>query len=134
MVIYQTEVVGFGELASDFALDKTFITFANDIPNELQEYCYYVKPVEMSAKVKVGDKLQVDSKHFTITAVGSVANKNIQEFGHACYKFNGHKEEELPGTINLEVSDVPKIEIGTIIRIITSGDKSESDVLNKKKE
>lgn len=127
MVIYSTKVIGMGDNAIDFSIDDTFITFANDIPDTLEKYCYYVDMAQLSQKIEVGDHLEIDGKSYRITAVGSAVNDNIREYGHACYKFNGRNYEEMPGTINLEAKEFPNIHLGTTIVITSSALYDKSD-------
>lgn len=140
MVIYSTKVIGMGDNAIDFSIDDTFITFANDIPDTLEKYCYYLEPATLSAYIKAGDRLEVNGISYKITAVGSAVNDNIRDYGHACYKFNGRNYEEMPGTVNLESKEFPNIHLGTRIQIISddvyeSGDTTtellKSDLLLK---
>lgn len=126
MVIYSTKVIGMGDNAIDFSIDDTFITFANDIPDTLEKYCYYVESAPLFQNIETGAHLEVDGKAYRITAVGTAVNDNIREYGHACYKFNGRNYEEMPGTINLEAKEFPSIHLGTVIKIV-SDDVYDSD-------
>lgn len=131
MVIYSTKIIGMGDNAIDFSIDDTFITFANEIPDTLEKYCYYTREAELLADILVGDILDIDGVQYKITAIGSAVNQNIREYGHACYKFNGRNYEEMPGTINLESKEFPKINVGSSIKILSeSVYKSTDDVAN----
>jgi PTS system glucitol/sorbitol-specific IIA component len=58
--------------------------------------------------------LAVGSREFRITAVGSKAWQNIEDLGHAVFKFSGSREAELPGEIQLEESGAEKL--GEVVR------------------
>lgn len=119
MIIYTSKILGMGDNAADFKVDNTFITFAKEIPDTLEKYCYYIEFSRLEKNVSVGDVLQIDKKNYKITAVGSAASENLKNYGHVCFKFNGRKEEEMPGVINLEAKGFPQLNVGTQISIIS---------------
>lgn len=119
MIIYTSKILGMGDNAADFKVDNTFITFAKDIPDTLEKYCYYIEFAQLKKDISVGDILQIDRYRYKITAVGSAANNNLRTHGHVCFKFNGKNEEEMPGVINLEFKEFPQLNVGSVINIIS---------------
>lgn len=125
MIIYQTQIIAIGDNAEEFALDNTFVTFSENVPEELEDYCYIVENSELIDSIKAGDILQIDNSTYKILYVGSTVNHNIKKDSHASYKFNGIVEEVLPSSINLEYKPMPKIQLGSLIRIIRSSSMPE---------
>lgn len=122
MVIYQTQVIAIGDNAEEFALDNTFMTFSDAVPEELEDYCYIVEKSELKCDIMKGDILQVDAQSFKILYVGSMVNFNIENDAHASFKFNGLAQEVLPSSINLEKRNLPNLKLGSLLRIIRSGE------------
>ena len=58
--------------------------------------------------------LNIEGQGFRITAVGYKAWQNVQELGHAVFKFDGSPEAELPGQIHLEGAGVENL--GEVVR------------------
>ena len=68
--------------------------------------------------VKKGDKLVVDQKEYLITAVGDIAQSNLETLGHLTVVFSGAKEAGLPGSICVEAKPMPKLTIGSKLSIV----------------
>lgn len=119
MIIYTSKILGMGDNAADFKVDHTFITFAKDIPETLEKYCYYIELSKLEKDISVGDTLQIDKNRYKITAVGSAASENLRTHGHVCFKFNGKKQEEMPGVIHLEAGKFPELNVGSDITIFS---------------
>ncbi|MDO4754467.1 MAG: PTS glucitol/sorbitol transporter subunit IIA [Bacillota bacterium] len=119
MTIYCTNILGMGDNAVDFSIEQTFITFAKDIPDTLEKYCYYIEHATLIREIAKGDILQIDGIDYPITAVGSAVNDNLKQYGHACFKFNGKQSEEMPGVINLEAGRMPQLQVGSELKVIS---------------
>ncbi len=123
--IYLTEVTKLGPEVPDFLEAGMMITFAEGAPPELAEMSVLHEPAaKREAPPEPGDVLSIGEHEFRITAVGEKAWKNVLELGHACFKFNGESETELPGEIYVEEAEgvnlLEKIQPGARIGIKTS--------------
>lgn len=114
--IYLTEVTEIGPEAAEFLEAGLLILFQAGAPPELAEIAVLHEPISgpREAAPEVGDVLVVGSREFRITAIGSKAWKNVQDLGHAVFKFSGFEEAELPGEIHLEQQGAD--ELGEIVQ------------------
>ena len=55
----------------------------------------------------------MDQKEYLITAVGDIAQSNLETLGHLTVVFSGAKEAGLPGSICVEAKPMPKLAIGS---------------------
>jgi PTS system glucitol/sorbitol-specific IIA component len=102
--IYLTEVKEIGPEVAEFLEAGILILFETGAPPELAEIAVLHDPVSRREDPpEAGDVLAIGSREFRITAVGSKAWQNVQQLGHAVFKFDGSREVELPGQIHLEV-------------------------------
>jgi glucitol/sorbitol PTS system EIIA component len=129
--IYLTQVTGIGPEAPDFLEEGLMILFEDGAPPELAEISILHKPTEKrESPPEPGDVLAFGKTEFRVTAVGEKAWKNVLELGHACFKFNGRDEAELPGEISCEerggVDLRSLVEPGTRIEIKTAGARDVS--------
>jgi PTS system glucitol/sorbitol-specific IIA component len=92
--IYLTEVTEIGPEVAEFLEAGLLILFEAGAPPELAEIA--------------------GPREFRITSVGSKAWQNIQDLGHAVFKFSGSEEAGLPGEIHLEERGAE--ELGEMIR------------------
>ena len=60
----------------------------------------------------------MDQKEYLITAVGDIAQSNLEILGHLTVVFSGGKEAGLPGSICVEAKPMPKLAIGSKISIV----------------
>jgi len=101
--IYLTEVTEIGPEVAEFLEAGLLILFQAGAPPELAEIAVLHEPIsKREAPPEPGDVLAIGTREFRITAVGSKAWKNVQDLGHAVFKFSGSREAELPGEIHLE--------------------------------
>jgi PTS system glucitol/sorbitol-specific IIA component len=113
--IYLTEVTEIGPEVADFLQAGLLILFQAGAPPELAEIAVLHEPIsKREAPPGPGDVLTIGSREFRITAVGSKAWQNIQELGHAVFKFSGSREAELPGEIHLEEQGAE--DLGEVVR------------------
>ena len=59
----------------------------------------------------------IDGNEYKITALGNIAEKNLESLGHVTIVFDGATEASLPGSIYVKGSSVPKLSIGSEILI-----------------
>jgi PTS system glucitol/sorbitol-specific IIA component len=64
-----------------------------------------------------GQTLVIDDVAYEITAVGSLAQKNLESLGHLTIVFNEATEAGLPGSICVEAKPVPTLVAGSEISI-----------------
>jgi glucitol/sorbitol PTS system EIIA component len=102
--IYLTEVTEIGPEVAEFLEAGLLILFEAGAPPELAEIAVLHQPISGPREdpPEAGDILVIGSREFRITAVGYKAWQNIQDLGHAVFKFSGLQEAELPGEIFLE--------------------------------
>lgn len=113
--IYLTEVTEIGPEVAEFLESGLLILFQAGAPPELAEIAVLHEPISRrDDPPETGDVLAIGSREFRITAVGSKAWQNIQELGHAVFKFTGSEEAELPGEIHLEEQGAE--DLGEIVR------------------
>jgi PTS system glucitol/sorbitol-specific IIA component len=113
--IYLTEVKEIGPEVAEFLEAGLLILFEVGAPPELAEIAVLHEPISRrDAPPEAGDVLTIGPLEFRITAVGSKAWQNIEDLGHAVFKFSGSREAELPGEIQLEESGAEKL--GEVVR------------------
>lgn len=117
-MIYQATIKGKGDMVDAFKEERIFVTFGDNAPDALKDFCYSVDVNPVNGEVKPGCKLVIDGKTFSIVKVGDVANENLANLGHVTYNFNGADGECLPGTICVEQAEVPALDIGSEISIV----------------
>ncbi|MGH3086757.1 MAG: PTS glucitol/sorbitol transporter subunit IIA [Rubrobacteraceae bacterium] len=101
--IYSTEVTEIGPEVPDFLGEGLLILFEKGAPPELAEISVLHAPTSRRDEPpEPGDLVVIGPCEFRITAIGEKAWKNVEDLGHACFKFNGNDEAELPGEICLE--------------------------------
>jgi len=117
MLIYETEVLGTGELVSVIAEENMIILFGENAPSELKDYCVLIDIKGLNGNIQTGDTLTIGNESFAITAVGDVVDYNLTSLGHITLNFNGVTTPELAGTLYLEKHETPTIEVGSNITI-----------------
>jgi PTS system glucitol/sorbitol-specific IIA component len=109
--IYLTEVTEIGPEVAEFFEAGLLILFQAGAPPELAEMSVLHEPVSGPREdpPEPGDVVAFGERELRVTAVGEKAWKNIQDLGHAVFKFNGAEEVELPGEIYLEQTDLESL-------------------------
>lgn len=115
MIIYENEVKAKGSLVGEFG-DAMLITFGENAPDTLKDYCYIIDVKETNSPIKKGQFLVIDNEKFEILLVGDIAEKNLVSLGHLTVNFTG-EDSVLPGSIIVENKSCPAISIGTKISI-----------------
>ena len=96
MVKYETVVNKVGEMVGEGMEENLIILFNDNAPEMYHEYCLLHTITELKEGIEAGDIFCIDTEEYKITAVGSGANKTIEELGHATIKFDGSPEAENP--------------------------------------
>ena len=94
-----------------------FILFGDNAPDTLKEFCYTMSVNPVNGTLSSGQKLIIDDVSYEITAVGSLAQKNLEALGHLTIVFNEATEAGLPGSICVEAKPVPTLVVGSEIII-----------------
>jgi PTS system glucitol/sorbitol-specific IIA component len=117
--IYESKVKSIGSLADSFLEEKMLILFGDGAPQELKDFCYNIDVVDAAEEIQAGQKLYINDVKFEITSVGNVVQRNLTTLGHITLRFDGSSSPELPGTIYLEDKDIPSIDLGTKLKIVS---------------
>ncbi len=116
--IYRTTVTDAGPLAESFLTERMFVTFGENAPDALREFCFLVAPATSSAVITVGHQLVIDGAAFPITAVGDVAQRNLDSLGHVTITLDGADTPAMDGGIHaLAGEELPRIAVGSILAI-----------------
>ncbi|MBU8791256.1 PTS glucitol/sorbitol transporter subunit IIA [Oceanobacillus caeni] len=116
-MIYTTEVTKLGESVGEFLEQGMLITFKDNAPQELAEFCILHSENNLRQDITVGDTLTIGEESYQITAVGEAVNKNLSSLGHITLRFDGSTEADLPGTLCLENKKINEIHVGDKIKI-----------------
>lgn len=115
--IYSTVVTKLGESVNEFLDQGMLITFKDNAPAELAEYCVLHSENDLKQDIQAGDVLSIGKNSYQILAVGSAVNKNLESLGHITFNFNGDEEVDMPGTLSLEQKEIQPIQVGDQIKI-----------------
>lgn len=116
--IFQTEIIELGEQVDAFFEEGMFVLFGENVPDTLKDFCHFIDQKKVDGTIKKGDKLVVDQKEYLITAVGDIAQSNLETLGHLTVVFSGAKEAGLPGSICVEAKPMPKLAVGSKLSIV----------------
>lgn len=116
--IYENTIKSVGPMAEEFLSEKMLILFGEGAPNELKDYCFVIDVVELNEEIQTGHVLYINNEKFVITSVGDVVCQNLSSLGHITLKFDGSTIPHLPGTLHLEQKEIPKIRVGTKLKIV----------------
>lgn len=117
VMIYKTTVDKIGELVPAFREQGMLVFFGANAPEELHDFCILHTVEFKDDALKAGDVITIDETSFEVLAVGDVANENLMNLGHLNLKANGLTTAELPGDVNIAVTDLPEVNVGTRIVI-----------------
>ena len=117
-VIFQTEIIELGEQVDAFFEEGMFVLFGENAPDALKDFCYFIDTKDVDGTIKPGNKLVIDNNEFLITAVGDIAQPNLEALGHLTVVFRGAKEAGLPGSICVEAKPMPKLLAGSKLSIV----------------
>ncbi|XJZ26676.1 PTS glucitol/sorbitol transporter subunit IIA [Bacillota bacterium Lsc_1132] len=114
----KTVVREVGALVPTFKEEKIVILFGPQAPQELRELAVIHEFENLTEEpLTEGGIIQFGDDSFTITAVGTLANKNFKELGHISIYFQEPFEEVLPGAVFAAPHKFPTINEGTVISI-----------------
>jgi PTS system glucitol/sorbitol-specific IIA component len=116
-MIYKTQVDKIGELVPAFREQGMLVFFGANAPEELHDFCILHTVEYQDDALRAGDVITIDDTAFEVLAVGDVANENLMNLGHLNLKANGLTTAELPGDVNIAVTELPEVNVGTRIVI-----------------
>lgn len=116
-VIYKNVIKNIGSLVESFEGGEMFILFGDNAPDTLKDFCYTIDITPVNQSIEVGHILAIDGNEYKITALGDVAEKNLESLGHVTVVFDGATKASLPGSIYVQKSSVPKLSVGSEILI-----------------
>lgn len=117
-VIYSNTVRAVGPEASSFLSEKMLVTFGDQAPEGLRDFCYTLPAATCTGTIKVGDALRIDGEAFPITAIGEVAQRNLDSLGHLTLVFDGASEPRLDGALHIVTNgELPSPKPGSTIEI-----------------
>jgi len=114
---YRAKVLAVGDMVPELLEQGIVVLFDDRAPKELQEIAIVHTGSSLAQDVVKGDFVILGNSVYTVTAVGEVANRNLNNIGHVCLKFDARTTPELPGDIHLKGDGLPQIEIGDTISI-----------------
>ncbi|WP_130865735.1 PTS glucitol/sorbitol transporter subunit IIA [Acidipropionibacterium timonense] len=100
-IIYTSSVTAIGPEAASFLAEKMLVTFGANAPAELRDYCYILDSATSSGPIQPGSTAIIDGTAMTVTAIGSVAQKNLDALGHVTLVFDGADVPRMDGAIHL---------------------------------
>ena len=116
----KTVIREIGPLVPAFKEENLLILFGLHAPPELREISVIHEFAgEVSDEPLVeGGKIIWGDQEYSITEVGSAANRNLKELGHISIYFSKPKEQVLPGAVFVEPFTFPYLEVGKEIRFV----------------
>lgn len=118
-IIHQSQIVSYGSEAVETIEAGYLITFGEGAPDALADYCFLLKPEENNGEVKPGMNLAINDANYEVTAVGSVAGRNLKELGHMTLHFDGAASPFADGTVHVSGNMPSSIQSGDVITIST---------------
>ena len=111
MTYYRSTVVEIGEEAREMAEAGVLILFGEPLPEALAEVSIVHRPTLtlQGRGIAVGDVVTIGGQELTITAVGDLATKNLDDLGHIVLYVNQPDQKLLPGAV-LATGEIPVVE------------------------
>lgn len=107
MTYYRTTVVSVGPEAGDMLAGGVLILYAEPLPDALADVSVVHRPDDRAGDIPsgdiaigVGDVVSVGGHELTITAVGDIAAKNLDELGHVVLYVDQPDQKLLPGAVH----------------------------------
>jgi glucitol/sorbitol PTS system EIIA component len=116
MTYYRSTVVEIGPDAVEMAAAGVFILFGEPLPEALAEVSIVHRPSQTldGHAIAVGDTVVIGGQELTITLVGDLATKNLDDLGHVVLYVNHPGEKLLPGSVQAD-GPLPVVEPGQTI-------------------
>lgn len=110
---FATTIMEIGPEADSFLDQNMMITFSGEAPDELRPFCFLLKGGELTGSLGVGQEVAIGDEVRVITAVGTLATKNLRDFGHVTLVFDGAEEPQMPGAVHVDPPTLNSVEPGT---------------------
>ncbi len=118
-LIFDISVTAVGSSVNELLnSDGLLVIFEEGVPPELVEISVTHTHGELIEKVDVEDILCFGEDQYPVTSVGLIANENLRLLGHVIIMFDGSPLPALPGNIHVRCQVMPKIQIGTNMRLL----------------
>lgn len=112
---YKATVTAIGDSVLSFIKVRgSIILFDKDVPYAYENMVVSHTKGMLKEDIIPGDKLILADWEYTVTDVGSEANKTLREHGHCTLVFGDHKKAEMPGQITLQ-GPAPRLMVGDSI-------------------
>lgn len=109
-IIAQFSIGHVGDYSRKFLDEGLLIIFPqDDVMSEVKNYCILADEIEVKSDILINSFLYIDEVKFKITAIGSLAQSNLETIGHITIKADGSNKAKLPGTIHIEKKEFPEI-------------------------
>jgi PTS system glucitol/sorbitol-specific IIA component len=116
--VYRTTVTDAGPDATAFVSAGLFVTFGANAPKALREFCFIVEVNKTQATIVPGQVFIIDGHSYPITAVGDVAQQNLDALGHVTINTDGRTVPKMHGAIHIDCGDTtPEIGVGSVLSI-----------------
>ena len=116
-VIYRNQICAVGSQAESFLSEKMLVTFGGKAPDELRDFCYALPEATSSGTIGVGDVLAIGEHRFPITAIGALAQRNLDSLGHVTLVFDGADEPRLEGALHVRSVSYTHLTLPTILLV-----------------
>lgn len=116
MTYYRTTVTSVGPEAGDMLAAGVVILYAEPLPDALADVSVVHRPEDRvpDIVIGVGDVVSVGGHDLTVTAVGDIAAKNLDELGHVVLYVDQPDQKLLPGAVHA-TGGVPEPRPGHVI-------------------
>lgn len=120
MSYYRTTVTSVGPEAGDMLAAGVVILYAEPLPDALADVSVVHRPddrapdTNAALAIGVGDVVSVGGHELTVTAVGDIAAKNLDELGHVVLYVDQPDQKLLPGAVHA-AGGVPEPRAGHVI-------------------
>lgn len=118
--IYQSSITQIGVNASEALADHMLITFCEGAPAAIADYCFMLNHGEMTGTLEPGVILELAGLRYQVTAVGEVAQQNMQQLGHITLRFDGANEAEYPGSVHVTGDAPQQVNPGSFIKFLSN--------------
>lgn len=112
----KTEIIQIGEQAVNE--EPLLILFGESVTPELAIHSIVQRKIDAQPfDLKVGSEIRFGEQKYQVTALGGLANQNLNEIGHATLFFKKSENESANG-VYLEPEVVPTVEAGMEISFL----------------
>lgn len=115
-IIWQSTIIHIGTQAEQALAEHMLITFRDGAPADIADYCFIHQHGELKGTLTSGCMLQLADQYYPVTAVGKVAQENLQQLGHITLHFDGAYQAEYPGCVHVAGNTPQQVAAGSSIR------------------